>query len=98
MFNAIKKWWRPSKFTVTYCKCFGMGYDRYDKFTYDNFEEAKKRQDYLCGLSAEELLKEGFEFVPNYIRMEQGISPNPIRRLLNRCGSKRLYNVFGIRI
>jgi len=98
MFGFIKKWWRPSKFTVTYCIHFGMLQDHYDKYEYDNLSDAQRRLDYLNGLSEEDLLAEGVNFVPNYFRIQQGILPNPIRRLLNRCGSKRTYKVFGFRI
>lgn len=57
------------KYQVIYCQSFGMLKDRYDKYEYDNIEDAMKRKDYLCSLSAEDILKEGFEFVPNWIRI-----------------------------
>ena len=96
LMNILKNWWRPSRFTVTYCTHFGMLADHYDKFTYNNLAEAQKRLNYLCDLSNEGLISEGFRFIPNYIRIEQVISPNPIRRFLNWCGSKRMYKVFGV--
>jgi hypothetical protein len=99
MINLIKKWWRPSKFYVTYCKTLGMGCDdNQDKFSYNNLEEAKARLNHLNSLDREGLLLEGFNFVPNYMRILQVTSPNPLRRFLNWRGSKRLYNVFGFKI
>lgn len=98
MLGFIKKWWRPSTFTVTYCIHFGMLQDHYDKYKYDNLPDAESRLNYLGGLSKEDLLAEGVKFVPNYFRIEQVMSPHPIRRFLNRCGSKRAYKIFGWRI
>lgn len=73
--------------------------DHYDKHEFTNLDDAKNRLNYLAGLSSDDLIdKEQFAFVPNYLRIEVGILPNPLRRLLNRCGSKRIYNIFGFRI
>jgi hypothetical protein len=72
-----------------------MGCDHFDKHTYDNLEDAQKRLEYLNSLPAEKLADEGVTFVPNWFRIQQEISPNPLRRFLNRCGSKRMYKVFG---
>jgi len=96
MIKLLKKWWKPSKFTVTYCIRFEWNY--YDKFSYDNIEDAKKRQEYLLGLDEEALLAEGFQLIPNYIRMEQVTGPNPISRLLNITGRKSNWKMFGYRI
>lgn len=49
--------------------------DKYDKYEYDNMKDAIKRKDYLCSLSAEDILKEGFEFVPRWIRILEVKSP-----------------------
>jgi hypothetical protein len=81
----FKQWWQPSKFVVRYCKEFGMA-NNYDKFEYDNLEEAKTRQKYL----RKSLSEQGY-----YIQIEQITSGNPIKRLLNRFGSKRMYKIFG---
>jgi hypothetical protein len=98
MINLIKRWWRPNKFYVSYIKNFGVGCDFYDKYSYNTLEEAQVRFKHLCDLGSEGLLAEGFLFVPNYLRIIQITSPNPIRRFLNKCGSKRTWNIFGFKI
>jgi len=57
MIKLLKKWWKPSKFTVTYCEILECKY--YDKFSYDNIEEAKKRKEYLLSLDHDAILAEG---------------------------------------
>ena len=88
-------WWRPSKFHVTYFK--KPEAEWHDKYKYDTLVEAQTRLEYLNSITSEEdLKKEGIEFVPNYFRILQVTSPSPIRKLLNLCGSKRMYKIFGV--
>ena len=94
MIALFKRWWRPTEFVVSYVNYFGVGCDNHDK-SYDNIKDAEKRIDYLASLDEEALLKEGLRFVPNYFRIIQLTSGTPLRRLLNKCGSKRMYKVFG---
>jgi len=59
-----------TKFTVTYCMGFGMLQNSYDKFDYNTLEKAQARLAYLNSLSGDQILEEGFEFVPNYLSIE----------------------------
>jgi hypothetical protein len=87
----ISNWWRPKRYQVEYFKD-SMHLSYFDEQVCNSLSEAIERLDYINNLSDEAKIK-WFGFCPFLIRISCITEPNPLRRFLNRCGSKRLYRI-----
>ena len=92
LFSKLKKWWRPTEYWVEYFSDqFTMcGY--HDEKKFDTLDDANARLQELADMDRDEITEQ-LGFVPASLRVLCGIYPNPIRRFLNACGSKRLYRI-----
>jgi hypothetical protein len=97
LMKLFKKWWRTETYSVDIIRAhyeFGM---TPDKKKFDNLENALKRMIELANMNEEDIIKE-VGFAPSSFRIIMVIGPNPIRRFLNACGSKRMYRIGPFRI